>query len=185
MPEGPDLLIKEVSMKSLFLAVAVVSMFLVSNVNATPCFVISDSYSEAYEKARAVFIGEVVKVEPFTSEVRNHMEIVRYRVTFKVEYSWKGAGFQEIGLPQLVVISEQVVKSTYLPSDCFPSPSFFEGKKYLVYANETEDKNLMVGRGNASKPLLAASDDLKEIKKRDGLFAHLRPRFLKLVSLRY
>lgn len=170
-------------MKSLFLAVALVSMFLDSNANAAPCFVVSDSYPEAYENARAVFIGKVVKIESFTSEVRNHMEFVRYRVTFQVEYSWKGAGFQEIGLPALVVISEQVVKSASLPSDCFPSPSFFEGRKYLVYANETVDQNLTVGFGNGSKLLLNASDDLKELKKRNAYFQpRVSPSFLSKVN---
>ena len=120
-------------MKSLFLVVTLVSMSLVSKVNASPCFVFSDSYPAAYESARAVFIGEVVKIEPLNSYEDGPLEIRRYRVTFKVEYSWKGAGFQEIGLPELVVISEQLVKAAPGLSDCFHFVFFSEGKKYLVY----------------------------------------------------
>ena len=157
-------------MKSLFLVVALISMSLVGKVNATSCFVISDSYPAAYNDARAVFIGEVVKIEPFTSEVHGPTEVRRYRVTFKVEYSWKGAGFQEIGVPGLVVISEQVVKTARDFWDCFPSVFFSEGKKYLVYANETKDKDLIVGIGNGSKPIWNAADDIKELKKREAFF---------------
>ena len=133
----------------------------------------------AYQEARAVFIGEVMKIEPFSSEVHGPTETRRYRVTFKVEYSWKGAGFREIGLPELAVISEQVIKTAPGFWDCFPSPSFSEGNKYLVYANETEDRNLIVGIANRSMPLWEASDDLKELKKRDALWGGKKQAFFQ------
>jgi hypothetical protein len=164
-------------MKSLLLIVTLVSLSFVSKVNATPCFVISPGYPEAYEKASAVFIGKVVKIELLKSEARGPTETRFYRVTFNVEYSWKGAGFREFGLPELVVISEQVIKTAGPFYDCFPSPSFSEGNKYLVYADEAEDQNLTVGIANGSKPIWKASDDLKELKKRDALFARVKPRF--------
>lgn len=163
-------------MRSLFVVVALVSLPVVAKVNATACFVVVDNHPEAYREARAVFIGEVIKIEPFNAEVRGPMEIRRYSVTFKVEYSWKGAGFQEIGLPKLVVISEQVIKTAPGFYDCYPSVSFTESKKYLVYANETEGNNLLVGIANRTMPLWKASEDLKELKKRDALFTRVKPR---------
>ena len=158
-------------MRSLFVVVALVSMSLVFKVNAAPCFAVSDGYPTAYEHARAVFIGEVVKIEPFNSDFTGPLGLMRYKVTFKVEYSWKGAGFQEIGLPELVVISEEIVTAPDFLKDCLPFVSFVQGKKYLVYADESEDKSLVVGIGNGSKPLWNASDDLKDLKKRNAFFA--------------
>lgn len=87
-----------------------------------------------------------------------------------MEYSWKGAGFREIGLPGLVVISDEVVKAPEGLEGCFLFMSFVEGKKYLVYATETLDKKLTVGRGNGSKPHWDASNDLKELRQMEALF---------------
>ena len=157
-------------MKNLYLVVVIILMSLFAKANGAPCFSASDDFSEARGNARAIFIGEVMKIEPLTSYLDGHLEIMRYRVTFKVEYSWKGAGFQELGLPELVVTSEQVLRAPQGLVDCFPSVTFSEGKKYLVYANETKDKSLMVGLGNGSKPLWNASEDLKELKKREAFF---------------
>ncbi|HXQ36534.1 MAG TPA: hypothetical protein VN843_21155 [Anaerolineales bacterium] len=157
-------------MKSLFLVLALVSLSLVSKVNAAPCNVSPYGPLATYEDARAVFIGEVLRVEPLTSEVKDYLTIMRYRVTFKVEYSWKGAGFQEIGLPELAVISEQIVSAPPFIANCTSFVSFYEGKKYLVYASETPDKKLTVWFGNGSKPLWEAEENLKGLKQRDAFY---------------
>ena len=154
-------------MKSLFLAVALVSLSLVSRVNASPCFAVPEYLREPKS---AIFTGEVLKKELLGSDSKGFLEINRYRVTFKVEYSWKGAGFQDIGLPELAVISEEIVSAPDGLRDCFPFVSFLEGKKYLVYAVDTPDKNLTVGLGNGSKPLWDAANDLKELKQQEQLF---------------
>lgn len=154
-------------MKSLFLAVALVSLSLFSEVTAFSCNVVPGGLPEPRS---AIFIGEVMKKEPLGRDVSDFLGIMRYRVTFKVEYSWKGAGFKEIGLPELAVISEEIVSEPEGMKGCFSSVAFLEGKKYLVYAVDTPDKNLTVGLGNGSKPLWAASDDLKELKRQESFF---------------
>ena len=173
-------------MRSLFLVVALISMCLVAKANVVACYVVAESYPTAYENARAVFIGEVVKIEPLTSYLKGELEIMRYGVTFKVEYSWKGAGFREIGLPEIVVLSEQVLKAPEGLEGCFRDVTFSEGKKYLVYANESKDKSLTVELGNASKPLWNATEDLKELRKQEAYFQSRSGRniFLKPFSLR-
>ena len=152
------------TMKLLAPVLTLVFLTLSVKANSTPCFVIADDFHQAYEKARAVFIGEVVKIDkPLTSDVDGPLADRLYRVTFKVEFSWKGAGFREVGLLDLVVLSHQSL------DDCFSWGSFSEGKKYLVYANETEDKNLLVALGNRTALLTNASDDLKKLRMRDAL----------------
>ena len=155
-------------MKSLFLAIAFISLSVVSEVNAFPCNVVPGYLPEPKS---AIFIGEVVKKESLGSDLSGFLGIMRYRVTFKVEYSWKGAGFQEIGLPALAVISEEIVSEPEGMKGCFSSVSFLEGKKYLVYAVDTPDKNLTVGLGNGSKPLWSASDDIKKLKRQELVVA--------------
>ena len=136
-------------MRSLFLVVALVSMSFVSKVNA----------------ARAVFVGKVVKIEPFIKELDAGGS--RFdKVTFNVEYSWKGAGFQEFGLPEFVVLLE----ISELPELGFEAPpirgiSFSENKKYLVFADERSDKkDPVIALWSLSKPLWDASDELKELR---------------------
>lgn len=128
------------------------------------CFVVTPEFPQAYETARAVFVGEVVKIDkPLTSETNAPLRDRLYKVTFKVEFSWKGAGFREVGLPEFVVLSNQGQGG-----DCFSWGIFLEGKKYLVYADETPDKDLRVGLGNRTALLSQASDDLKALQRLDS-----------------
>jgi hypothetical protein len=53
-------------MRSLFLVVALVSMSLVSEVYPAPCFAVAGG--PTYENARAVFIGQVVRIEPYDTD---------------------------------------------------------------------------------------------------------------------
>lgn len=169
-------------MRSVFLVVALVSMSLFSEVKASPCSAVAGG--PTYENAGAVFIGEVVKFDPYDTDFSGPIGIARYRVTFKVEYSWKGAGFREIGLPELVVISEEVVTAPDFLRDCIPFVAFAVGKKYLVYADRTADKTLLVATGNGSKLLSAAFEDLKELKKADAFFQYRVPsRPIRMANL--
>ena len=148
-------------MKHLVLATVLAGVSVFSPMNDLTCFVVAPDVSAAFDKARAVFIGEVVKItKPLTSEPDAPLADRFYRVTFKVEYSWKGAGFREFGAPELVVLSDQGIGGS-----CFSWGAFSEGRKYLVYAEETADKNLIVELGNRTASLSMASEDLKELEK--------------------
>lgn len=147
-------------MKLLMLAAILAGSFIVQEDNLT-CFVVAPDLPQAFDSAQAVFIGEVVKItNPVTSVPTATLADRSYRVTFKVEYSWKGAGFQELGLPELVVLSDQGKGGS-----CFSWGSFSEGGRYLVYAEETVENNLIVQPGSRTVSLPHASEDLKELKK--------------------
>ena len=127
------------------------------------CFDFKPDFFGAYERSRAVFLGEVVKIDkPLTTEVEAPLKDRLHKVTFKVEFSWKGAGFREVGLHDFVVLSDQGKAS-----DCFSWGKFVEGEKYLVYADETPDKDLVVQLGNRTALLSNASADLKELRRLD------------------
>ena len=127
------------------------------------CFDFKPDFFGAYERSRAVFIGEVVKIDkPVTAKAEAPLKDRLHKVTFKVEFSWKGAGFREVGLHDLVVLSDQGQVS-----DCFRWGKFIEGEKYLVYADETPDKQLVVQLGNRTTLLSNASADLKELRRLD------------------
>jgi len=148
-------------MKHLILSTVLTGISVFSPMNNHACFVVTPDLPEAFDKARAVFVGEVVKItKPLTSEPNALPADRFYRVTFKVEYSWKGAGFREIGTPELVVLSNQGAGGS-----CFSWGSFSEGRKYLVYADETGEKNLIVELGSRTASLSGASKDLKELEK--------------------
>ena len=108
-------------------------------------------------------IGEVVKIDkPVTAEAEAPLKDPLHKVTFKVEFSWKGAGFREVGLLDFVVLSDQGKGG-----DCFSWGRFVEGEKYLVYADETPNKDLVVQLGNRTALLSNASADLKELRRLD------------------
>ena len=54
-------------MKGLFLVVTLLSMARFAKVDAAPCMYLTDSFSVASREAHAIFIGEVMKIEPFDS----------------------------------------------------------------------------------------------------------------------
>ena len=152
-------------MKAVVAVVTLVMMSFCANAKPTPCFVVPYDVPGEYENARAVFIGEVMKVEePLTADPGGPPGGNFHRVTLKVEYSWKGAGFREFGLTKLVVLSNQG------RDNCFSWTGFSEGKKYLVYAIELSDKNLVVTTGTRTTSLENASGDLEKLRKLEAVF---------------
>jgi hypothetical protein len=148
-------------MKHLMLATVLAGTSVFSPMDNLTCFVVAPDIPEAFDKARAVFVGEVVRItKPPALEPHASVADRFYRITFKVEYSWKGAGFREIGATDLVVLSDQGMGGS-----CFSWGSFSEGRKYLVYAEETPEKNLIVELGSRTASLSNASEDLKELEK--------------------
>ena len=137
------------------------------------CFVFKPDFLGAYKSSRAVFIGEVVKIEkPLITKAEAPLKDRLHKVTFKVEFSWKGAGFREVGFHDFVVLSDQGNAG-----DCFSWGAFVEGEKYLVYAEETPDKDLVVQLGNRTTLLATAADDLKELRRLDlALLLPPKPR---------
>ena len=128
------------------------------------CVVITPEFPQAYEAAHAVFIGEVVSIsKPLSSDSDASLVDRLHKVTFKVDYSWKGAGFREFGLSELVVLSDQG-----RAGDCGAWGSLSEGRKYLVFANQSVENNLI--RGNRTALLSNASGDIKELRRLDAFF---------------
>jgi hypothetical protein len=152
------------------LALALLSISFVSQMNVLACSIGIDGFPTAYTEARAVFIGEVKEIaKPLSTDLEAPLADRLYRVSIKVDYSWKGAGFQEFGVPDVVVLSNQGMFG-----DCFSWGSFTEGKKYLVYAKETPEKDLIVEIGNRTTLLFKASEDLKELQKMSSPFYRYR-----------
>src|SRR6266849_6866006 len=157
-------------MKHLMLAATLAGISFVPQMNNLACFVVTRDFPAAFAEARAVFIGEVKAIKkPLSSDSAAPLADRLYRVTFKVEYSWKGAGFQEFGAPGVVLLSDQGMGGS-----CFSWGSFREGKKYLVYAEETGEKDLIVQLGNRTALFFKASEDLKELQRMSNPFYRFR-----------
>ena len=156
-------------MKRFVLVVTLAGIFVASQVN---CFGYVDDTSAVYDaftRARAVFIGEVTEIrKPVTSDPSAPLADRLYKVSFNVEYSWKGAGFQDIGAPGVFVLSAQGMDDPCQLMNgysCFSWGSFSSGRKYLVYAEETDTKDLLVQYVSRTKPLFNASEDVKELQR--------------------
>ena len=95
--------------------------------------------------ARAVFSGRVLEIndKPQSREVF---------VKIKVEKSWKGNFFEEA-----------TVTTERSPTECgYP---FEVGKSYLVYANGSDESNLITGLCLRNTELQKATDELKILGK--------------------
>lgn len=153
-------------MKHLVLTTTLAGILFMSQVNCIAGFVLLPDVLDAYDRSHAVFIGEVTEIKkPISSAPTASCADRLYRVTLKVEYSWKGAGFQEFGLPSLMVLSDQGMGAELFPEWSFSWGSFSEGKKYLVYAEKTTEKDLVVRVWSRTAWLSKASEDLKELQK--------------------
>lgn len=145
-------------MKLLCVTVALM-VVLFAPANSYACFVITDDFPNAFEKAKAVFIGEVTEIKkPVSLDPNAPLADRWFRVSFKVKYSWKGAGFQEFGIPNVIVLADQ-------ERDCFSWGSFIEGREYLVFADKSPQKDLVLRLGNRTASVRNASDDLKELDR--------------------
>ena len=146
------------------LVLTLVLLFLVVDVNAAPQIGLMGGLPDSYERARAVFIGVVVKYRPSASTVKTEQSFDK--VTFRVEYSWKGAGFREFGLSELVVLVEREPEFEGMEPYIIRRPTFREGRKYLVFADESWDKKrLVIGPANRSKPFWEATEDVMYLKR--------------------
>jgi len=78
-------------MKHLILSTVLAGISVFSPIRDLACFFVAPDFPEAFDRAGTVFVGEVVRItKPLTSEVNGPLADRFYRVTFKVEYSWKG-----------------------------------------------------------------------------------------------
>jgi hypothetical protein len=129
------------------------------------CFCLTPEVPRAYDEADAVFIGEVAEiVAPRTDDLTAPFADHLFTVKFKVEKSWKGAGFLDTTIPEINVLADQ---GRY---GCFSWGSFLEGRKYLVYATQTDEKDLAVRVCSRTVSFDNAADDLKELRATQNPF---------------
>lgn len=86
--------------------------------------------SKAFAEAKAVFVGEVVKVVPAPSDKTGPWSVRTYKITFNIERSWKGMPFGQIDV--------------WAPYGNYESamPLMKVGERYLVYALGTKTNEL-------------------------------------------
>jgi hypothetical protein len=167
-------------MKQFILAIAALFMFSAESSYACTCTM--PEVSEAFSKARAVFLGEVTEiVKPRTHNPKAPLAERLYAVKFRVEQSWKGVDSLEV-----TILSDQG------RAGCLSWGTFLKGEKYLVYAEKSGSaraplKTLAVLFScNRTASLAAAAKDIKELEEmsrpsyrfnRKRVFLWLGPQF--------
>ncbi len=129
--------------------------------NSYSCTCVKPEIQEAFDEARAVFVGEVTEiVKPHTDNPEALPADRLYTVKFKVEKSWKGASFLDIPALEITILSDQG------RGGCLSWGPFVKGERYLVYAEETKEKNIAVLFScNRTASVTNAVEDLKELGK--------------------
>lgn len=108
-----------------FRCAVIAFVFVVATPICKACFCIQPDVREGFERARAVFVGEVLEITP-SSKATNFQEVLMQpqTVRFKVDITWKGPFWTEA----------TVLNGGY----CFRVP-MNKGEKYLVYAEPVAD----------------------------------------------
>ncbi|KAA0546378.1 hypothetical protein FZW96_16920 [Bacillus sp. BGMRC 2118] len=102
---------------------------------------------EEFNRANSVFSGKVIRIEENSSSPDNLTPI---KVVFEVKNTWKGTQDSEVA----VYTGTDSASCGY---------SFVQGKKYLVYASES-DGHMTTSLCSITKPLAAADEDLSILK---------------------
>lgn len=97
----------------------------------------------ALQDSSAVFVGKVLKVTKEGNEKIFEFEVAKY---------WKGVAAKKGGKIKISVLETPRFQAW-----------FQEGENYLVFARQDEDGKLRDGRCSASKSLLDASEDIKQL----------------------
>lgn len=151
-------------MKNLIVGSLVACAFGIFAPAAKACFCIRPEVPEAFEKAKAVFAGEVIDVTkplPQDEVPSEHFDIVK----FKVERSFKGATF----------VSELRVLIADGNERCFPFPPVHKGEKYLVFADPFYRNGVLyqqwsiISSCSPTKLLEEADKVIKQLKSIDAL----------------
>jgi hypothetical protein len=116
------------------------------------------SHRAEFGKAKAVFVGEVVKIDKTTDPPTALASEVSYAVTFRLEQRWKGAQ------------DSKIIVWIHATHELCARWQFQQGVKYLVYATSYHG-NLMMSGWCSRTRLLETNDAtaLREFKELDGL----------------
>lgn len=145
-------------MKHIISAAFLVMVLALSVTDTYACACSMPEVARSFNEAHAVFIGEVSKIaEPRSNNPQAPLSDRLYAVTFKVEKSWKGISSF---LREVTILSNQA-------RFVCAWGSFVKGEKYLVYAVETQEKDLAVLFScNRTATLADAAEDLKALERR-------------------
>ena len=167
-------------MKTTFVTAVLLVMFMIFAPEGYACSCVKNEVRQAYDEAKAVFIGKVTEiVQPRTDDQNADLNERLFVIKFKVERSWKGAAFLDTTIAEITILSDQG------RSGCFSWGPFLEGKKYLVYAIQTDGENLAVLFScNRTTSLANAADDLRVLRAMENPFFKFqrKPTFLERIS---
>ena len=117
-------------MKRLLLTILAVGCLGASASPACACFCVIPELPDAYDQARAVFLGEVVDIiEPKSSNESAPTADRLFKIRFKIHRAWKGIAART---REFSVLSAQGY-------GCFDFPPVRKGERYLVYADRASN----------------------------------------------
>jgi hypothetical protein len=120
------------------------------------CFEIL-SHRKEFRKSKAVFVGEVIKIEDPKVEGREDLPdnfLSGYRITLKVARTWKGS-------------KSEVVIWTDGTHELCAKWKFKVGEKYLVYARKVE--GILIGAEFCSRTRPVKSTNSEQLKEFEEL----------------
>ena len=116
------------------------------------------SHRAAFGKAKAVFVGRVIKIDKKSDRPERLESEVNYSVTFRIDQRWKGAG------------SATLTVWLLFEHDLCSKWKFLEGEKYLVYAQSFRGSLIVSGYCSRTRPFdTKDADALREFKELDRL----------------
>lgn len=129
------------------LLILVFSAVALSATGVQACFCIRQGVPDAFESAKAVFVGEVTEIiEPKSSDEKAPLSLRLFVIKFKVIRSWKGAGF---GSQEISVLGNQ---------GRYESPELQIGLRYLVFADRVANEKEWSVLGMCNRTIVVPPD---------------------------
>jgi hypothetical protein len=146
-------------MKQVLLLVLLLSLLALSPPAAHACFCATPDAPEAFDSAKAVFLGDVTEIiEPKSADEKAALSLRLFVIKFKVIRSWKGVGFAS---QEISVLGAQG------RSGCSYTPALQEGLRYLVFADPAEEAGWTILRA-CSRTTALGPPGLTTLKRLDA-----------------
>src|SRR5207248_10614983 len=132
-------------------------LFAAPAVVACDCFDYPSHRAE-FGKAKAVFVGEVIKIDKASDRPMALTNEVSYAITFRIEQRWKG------------VSDAAIVVWIHATHDLCSKWRFQTGAKYLVYASSARGNLVASGWCSRTRPFETSDGTaLREFEELDRL----------------
>lgn len=139
-------------MKVIFQTFSLIALIAFSSTLAFSCSCSSGTQDERFERAKAVFLGEVTAFKKRTEKLSKDFDFYPFDVTFKIEKQWKGEKLSEI-----------FALASHDWEGMCGDLDLRVGERFLIYAFRRGGRLLILRDCSPSREAKYAKDEIKRL----------------------